>query len=222
MTGNIRIAIADDELLFRKGLTRIIHEFGGMQVTSEAANGKELLLQFSHWQKEPPDVLLLDISMPEMDGMTVFPKIHQQFPLLKIVMLSVFSDDRHIITMIEAGANGYLVKNSEPDEVKRAIETVIKHDYYFNDLTLRAMQKSLQKKKNRSAMAVPAELTTREREVLELICREHTAVEIGQQLFISERTVEGHRNHLLLKTGAKNTAGLVVYAVKNGIVDVYK
>lgn len=219
---DIRVAIADDELLFRKGLSRLIDEFGNMRVTGEAANGKELLQQLPAWQKEPPHVLLLDISMPEMDGITAFPVIHQQLPGLKIIILTIFSDDRHIITMIEAGAHGYLVKNSEPDELKRAIITVLEHDYYFNDHTLRAMQRSMQKKKSRTAMAVTTELTARETEILELICHEYTAVEIAKRLFISERTVEGHRNHLLLKTGAKNTAGLVIYAVKNGIVDISK
>jgi DNA-binding NarL/FixJ family response regulator len=219
---DIRIVIADDELLFRKGLTRLLSELGGIQIVGEASNGKELLQRLQSWQGEPPQVLLLDISMPEMDGITAFPQIHKQFPDLKIIILTVFSDDRHIITMIEAGAHGYLVKNSEPDEVKRAIVTVIEHDYYFNDRTLRAMQKSMQRRKNRSALPVDTDLTARETEVLELICNEYTAVEIAKRLFISERTVEGHRNHLLLKTGAKNTAGLVIYAVKNGIVDVYK
>ena len=218
MANSIRIIIADDELLFRKGLARLLGEFEGIQVVGEASNGKELLQQLHSWPQEPPQVLLLDISMPEMDGITAFPQIHHQFPDLKIIILTIFSDDRHIITMIEAGAHGYLVKNSEPDEVKRAIVTVIEHDYYFNDRTLRAMQKSMQRRKNRSAMPVDTELTARETEILELICHEYTAVEIAKRLFISERTVDRHVSNILTKLDVASRTAATALAYRRKLI----
>jgi DNA-binding NarL/FixJ family response regulator len=214
----IAIAIADDHLLFRKGLIRLISEFKNVDIILEAENGKILLEQLSCKQCRPPDIVLLDISMPEMNGIETYGEIRARWPSIRTIMLSMHQDEKHILLMIELGVNGYLIKSAEPEEVRTAIVTVMEKEYYFNEQVAMIMQRGLFSKKHRKAVEGALGLTQREQEVLRMICKEYTTVEIAQKLFISERTAEGHRNHLLMKTGAKNTAGLVLFAVKNYIV----
>jgi DNA-binding NarL/FixJ family response regulator len=214
----VTIAIADDHILFRKGMIQLIQTFENMKVIVEAENGKTLLERLELLAYGLPHVLLLDISMPEMNGIDAFLAIRKKYPGIKTIMLSMHKDESHIITMIKMGVNGYLVKNADPEEVKSAILKVMETEYYFNESTMLTMQKGLFKKKHELTIDYASDLTDREREVLRLICKELTTAEIAGQLFLSRRTVDGHRNNLLLKTGARNTAGLVLFAVKANIV----
>jgi DNA-binding NarL/FixJ family response regulator len=213
----IQVAIVDDEVLFRKGIRGLLENNASIQCCMEAGNGIELLEQLKSTAIKP-DVLLLDVSMPGMNGLQTFEEVRAKYPGIKILMLSVLYNDNYIVTLIEKGANGYLSKNTDPEELEKAIITVATHDFYFNADTIRAMHKNLSGK-YRSVITAEA-LTEREKEVLELICHELTAYEIAERLFISKRTAEGHRNNLLLKTGCKNTAGLVIYAIRNNVYRV--
>lgn len=213
----IHVAIADDQLLFRKGMMALTSEFADITIVLDAENGMDLLEQLGNTEL-PVEVVLLDISMPGMNGIETIRELQQKYPHIKVIILSIHSDENLIAKMIESGANGYLVKNAEPGEVKLAIQTVAEKDFYFNEETLKAMKKALQSKRKKFTLNAADSLTAREKEVLQLICREYTTPEIARELFISDRTVDGHRNNLILKTGARNTAGLVVFAMKNNMV----
>lgn len=216
----ITVALADDEKLFRKGLRTILDKSAQIRVLIEAGSGIELL-ELLQQAGTPPDVLLLDLSMPGMNGMETFEQVRTKYKQIRILILSVHYNDHYIVTLIEKGANGYLSKNTEPDELERAILTVARNDFYFNEDTIRAMHKNLSGKHKRQLL-VGEGLTEREIEVLQLICQELTAVEIADRLYISKRTAEGHRNSLLLKTGCRNTAGLVIYAIRHNIFKLEK
>lgn len=213
----INLAIADDQLLFRKGMISLIREFKGIQVSIEADNGRHLLDQLRVYTGQI-DVILLDMSMPEMNGIETMKVLKEEFPDIKVIILTVYNEDKFILTAVELGANGYLVKNADPSEVEKSIRTVVSHDFYFDDQTLEAMKKGLFTSRQKLSLNIISELTQREKQVLELICRESTTSEIAAQLFISERTVDGHRNNLLAKTGCRNTAGLVLFAVKHNLI----
>ncbi|MCY7329077.1 MAG: response regulator transcription factor [Saprospiraceae bacterium] len=212
----IRVAIAEDQRLFRECLVSILNATDHLQVVVEAANGKELLAQLTT-QASMPDVVLLDLTMPEMNGLETTQHLKKDFPHIKIVILSVHSEERHIVRMVGMGVSGYLLKNSELSEVTRAVEAVHEKGYYFNDSVLRAMQTGMSQQQQKQ-YDPQTPLTAREKEVLTLICRERTTPEIAGQLFLSVRTVDGHRNNLLEKTGARNTVGLVLYAIRHGLV----
>jgi len=213
----LKVMIADDHALFRKGMVSIIRDFDGIEITGEASNGKELLQIMEISQ---PDVVLLDLKMPEMDGMEANQAIQKNFPDVKVVVLSMYDDDKFIIHLIEMGANGYLLKNADPEEVEEAILAVQENGFYFNNHVSKVMLKGLiNKKKIKPSFNDVVELTARELQVLRLICKENTNTEIAEQLFLSARTIDGYRNKLLTKIGARNTAGIVMYAVKNGLID---
>lgn len=217
MAKKIKVVIADDHALFRKGMASIIENFENVEVVGEAGNGIELMERIKECD---PDIVLLDLKMPEMDGMEANRHIQKTYPRVKVVVLSMYDDDKFIIHLIEMGANGYLLKNAEPQEVEDALHAVMETGFYFNNHVSRVMLKGLiSKQKSKPNFDDKVEFTARELEVLQLICKEHTNVEIANKLYLSTRTIDGYRNKLLLKTGAKNTAGIVMYAVKHGLVD---
>ncbi len=216
----IKIALAEDQQLFRNGIEALLKEEADLEVLTGAGNGKELLEWISS-AKKLPDVVLADMDMPEMNGIELTKNLQKDYPSIKIIMLTVFNQDRFINKMIEAGAAGYLLKNCDFEEVVQAIRTVYKTGFYINENMLKAMR-SRQKSKNdqlRSVDNIPIELSEREQEVLKLICMELTNTEIAERLYISARTVDGHRNKLLAKTGCRNTAGLVLFAVNYHIYE---
>jgi DNA-binding NarL/FixJ family response regulator len=215
----INIAIADDQALFRKGMISLLNSFHGMQVVLEAENGEEML-QLLAGNHPAVQVALLDINMPVRNGLDTMRQIRVHHPDIKNVILTVHEEDKYINKLIEEGANAYLAKNTTPAELEKAIATVVSHDYYFNENTIRAMHNHVQGKRVKVSLQPADELTAREKEILKLICKELTTSEIATQLFISERTVDGHRNNLLLKTGCRNTAGLVLFAIKNDLFDM--
>lgn len=216
----IKIAIADDQILFRKGMAAIINNLQKMEIILEADNGRAFLDALK-MAPTKPDVVLLDLSMPELNGIETARILHNDYPEIRIIVLSVHSDYRYVAHLMELGINAYLFKNVEPAEVEKAILTVIEKGFYFNEVFLKTMQERLSGKKPRILIQnnIPSTLTQRELEVLDLICRQYTAQEIAEKLFISIRTVDGHRNNLLEKTGVRNTAGLVVFAIKNNLLD---
>jgi DNA-binding NarL/FixJ family response regulator len=213
----IKYAIADDHNLFRKGIIAVLEDSPGFQLVLEAQNGRELL---NNINKAKPDIILLDLRMPEMDGIEATVEIRKQNEDVKIIIVTMLDDEKYVIHLMEVGANGYLLKNAEPEEIKAAITTAYENGYYFNDFVNKALLKRVvHKNQLKPVFNNDIELSSREIEVLKLICNEQTANEISKLIFLSPRTVEGIRTKLLEKIGVKNTAGLVMYAVKNKIVE---
>ena len=213
----IKIAIADDYKNFREGLKVGLSADDSLEVMLEADNGEELLKGL---ENNSPDVIIMDLKMPIMDGMEATKEVRKKYPSIKVLVVSMYEDDKFIIHLMENGANGYLLKNAEPDEIRRSIYSVHENGYYFNDLVNKALLKKLVLKNNlKPSFNQNIDLTEREQEVLKMICEEKTAAEIAKEIFLSPRSVEGIRQRLIEKIGVRNTAGLVMFAVKNGIVD---
>ena len=213
----IKIAIADDYKIFREGLKVGLSADDSLEVMLEADNGEDLLKAL---ETATPDIILMDLKMPIMDGMEATKEVRKKFPSIKVLVVSMYEDDKFIIHLMENGANGYLLKNAEPDEIRRSIYSVHENGYYFNDLVNKALLKKLVLKNNlKPSFNQNIDLTEREQEVLKMICEEKTAAEIAKEIFLSPRSVEGIRQWLIEKIGVRNTAGLVMFAVKNGMVD---
>ena len=213
----ITIAIADDFKIFRDGLKVGLSMDDNLDVIAEADNGEDLLklLETIH-----PDIILMDLNMPILDGMEATKRVKKQYPTIKVLVVTMYDDDKFIIHLMEIGANGYLLKNAEPEEIRKSIYAVHENGYYFNDLVNKALLKKLVLKNNlRPSFNNNIEFTEREQEVLKLICEEKTATEIGKEISLSPRSVEGIRQRLIEKVGVRNTAGLVMFAIKNGIVE---
>lgn len=215
MNTPIKIAIADDYKIFRDGLKVGLVPEERFEVVLEADNGEELLEALDG---ALPDVILMDLKMPIMDGMEATKEIRKKYPDMKVLVVTMYDDDKFIIHLMEIGANGYLLKNAEPEEICKAIYCVTENGYYFNDLVNKALLKKLVIKNHiKPSFNQDVELTERELEVLKMICEEKTAAEIGKEIFLSPRSVEGIRQRLIEKIGVRNMAGLVMFAVKNGI-----
>ena len=213
----IKIAIADDYKIFRDGLKVGLSSDENLEVMLEADNGEDLLKAL---ETNTADVILMDLKMPIMDGMEATKAVRKKYPTIKVLVVTMYEDDKFIIHMMENGANGYLLKNAEPDEIIKSIYAVHENGYYFNDLVNKALLKKLVLKNNlKPSFNQNVELTERELEVLKLICEEKTAAEIGKEIFLSPRSVEGIRQRLVEKVGVRNSAGLVMFAVKGGLVD---
>lgn len=212
----IKIAIADDHKIYRDGLKVGLAQDKNFDVVLEAGDGEELLAGLPQTQ---PDVIIMDLKMPVMDGMEATKEVRKHFNAMKVLVVTMYEDDKFIIHLMELGANGYLLKNTNADEIRKSIYSVYETGYYFNDLVNKALLKKLVLKGViKPSFNQNIEFTERELEVLIRICEEKTAVEIGKELFISPRTVEGIRTKLIEKVGVRNTAGLVMFATKNGIV----
>ena len=213
----IRIAIADDYKIFRDGLKVGLSADENLEVVFESDNGEDLLKAL---ETDVPDVIIMDLKMPIMDGMEATKMVRKQHPSVKVLVVTMYEEDKFIIHLMEKGANGYLLKNAEPDEIRKSIYAVHENGYYFNDLVNKALLKKLVLKNNlKPSFNQNVELTEREMEVLKLICEEKTAAEIAKEIYLSPRSVEGIRQRLIEKVGVRNTAGLVMFALKNGIVE---
>ena len=212
----IKIIIADDYKIFRDGLKVSLSQDEGFDIIAEADNGEDLIALI---EKSKPNVIIMDLKMPIMDGMEATQIIRKKYTDIKILVVSMYDDDKFIIHLMEIGANGYLLKNADPAEILKAIHSVFENGYYFNDIVNKALLKKLVLKGNiKPSFNQNVELTERELEVLKLVCEEKTATEIGKEIFLSPRSVEGIRQRLIEKIGVRNTAGLVMFAVKNNIV----
>lgn len=213
----IRIAIADDHKIFRTGLIAVLKDVDEFNVVLEAGSGSELIEQIA---TEKPDLILMDIKMPDMDGLQTTLYIREHFEDIKILVISMYHENKYIIDIMKAGANGYLLKNAEPKEIIQAINTVYHTGFYFNQPMSGTLMKDLLGMQPSSSSQSEAVLNEREIDVLKLICEERSNVEIADKLCLSVRTVEGYRTKLFEKIGSKNIVGLVLYAVKQGIVPV--
>lgn len=214
-TSVIKVAIADDHELFRDGLRLMLGSEKTIQLVGEASNGKTLLTLV---KSQKPDVVITDIKMPEMDGVEAAKQICRELPLTAVIALSMFDDEEMILEMLDAGALGYLLKNADKTEVIEAIHTVSGHKPYYCKSTSGKLAKLIAySKHNMQKQKKQAEFTEREKEIIKLICQEYTNKQIGEQLFLSSRTVEGYRMKILEKMDAKNIVGIVIEAIRLGI-----
>jgi two-component system, NarL family, response regulator DegU len=215
----IRIAVADDHLLFRKGIVSLLQMSDDFDLVLEASNGQELLDGLA---EAKPEIVLMDLQMPVLDGIRTTQYLKEHNPEIKIIVVSMHDEAQFVTHLMELGANGYLLKDTDPDEVEKAIRTVAKEDYYYGTFLVKIMHSRISKKPMiketiAAKLLIDADFSERELEVLKLICEGLTNNEIGQKIFLSTRTVEGYRDRLMAKTATKNTAGLVAYAVRKGI-----
>lgn len=217
----INIAIADDEQLFRKGIRFLLERETNFNVIFEAENGKELI-DFITNTEEFPDVILMDLKMPEINGVEATKVIHKAQPDIKIIALTSYDGKSFITNMIDVGASSYLLKNTSPKMVIHTINEVYEKGFYYDDKVLKIIHENII---SSSGKRIKSDLdkkllSKREIDVLELICEQYTTAEIAEKLFISPRTVEGHRNNLLLKTQSKNVAGLVIYGIQKKLIEI--
>jgi len=216
----MKLGIADDHELFRKGFISMLSNVPDFDFVLEAANGQELL------DKLPgsmPDIVFMDLQMPVMDGIQATELAFERYPDIKIIVVSMYNEDRFVIHMLEKGVQGYLLKDTSPDEVEKAIRRVAEEGFYYNDFVSKAMHRKMVNRQpgNKHPFfpnSCNVALSAREKEVLQLICDGLSTVEISEKLFISVRTVEGHRLRVLEKTGTKTTAAAVAFAYKNQLL----
>jgi len=209
-----RIIIVDDHHLFRNGLRLLIETFPDFEITGEASNGREFLEII---RRTPADVVLMDINMPETDGVEATRAVMKIRPDINVIALSMYGEEDYYYRMTEAGAKGFLLKDSDISEVREAILTVQKGGSYFSQELLHNV---IQKIKHRESETKVANLSKREKEILLKICEGLSNQEIAEALFISKRTVDKHRANLLDKTNARNTASLILYAIKNKLIEI--
>jgi len=219
MNDIIKIAIADDEILFRQGISFILNKEVNFDIVIQAEDGTDLLTQLQN-SSILPEIILMDLKMPNLNGVETTKIIKKEYPNIKIIAITSYYSKPFISNMIATGAVAYLAKNTPPKEVIATVNAVAVKGFCYNDNVMQVIQESMLNadvKTTRSYFDLDY-LTKREAEVLKLICLQCTTNEIAKKLFISPRTVEGHRNNLLLKTEAKNVAGLVVFAFQHKIV----
>ena len=215
----IKLALVDDHNLFRRGIASILGQVADFELVLEASNGQEFIDKIP---RRVPDVVLLDLQMPVLDGTATADYLRENHPLIKIIVLTMHDEDRMVLHLLEKGVSGYLLKDSDPDEVERAIRKVMNEGVYLNEFVSRAMLRKMTNKPKVSTQTTLYKskilLSDREKEVLKLICEGMSTAEISDKIYLSPRTVEGHRLRILEKTGTKNTAGMVAYAFRNGLV----
>ncbi len=218
MKNTIHLVIADDHEIFRQGFLSMIKKEKQLSVIGQAKDGEELVQLVV---KNKPDVAFVDISMPKMDGIEATRLIVEQSPITHVVALSMFNDDNHIIDMLEAGASGYLLKNTTLEEVLKAIDSVMKGDNYFcNDTSAKLVRLITGGKKYLGRNKKDISFTDREVEIIKLMCEQLTIKEIADKLDLSPRTIETYREALQEKTASRNSIGVVLYAIQNGIVKI--
>lgn len=213
----IKVGLVDDHELMRAGLSQVLIPFGGIEIVLEASNGQELLDLLPTTKL---DVILLDLQMPVLSGHDVLPMIVEKYPSIKVLILSMHDTNTFIVNMMEAGAAGYLLKDTPPQIVHQAIKTVMQDGLYFNSKVSRALLANMpgSRIKVESTAHITETLNSREIEILKLICQEYTTKQIADELFLSPKTIEGYRKQLLAKTGTKNAAGLAIFAVRQNLI----
>lgn len=216
MKTTVKIILVDDEILFRKGIVFLLEREENLEVIFEASDGTELI-SFLERSSDQPDIVIIDLKMPILNGVESTKIIHRKFPEIKVIALTSYDTKSFVANMIQVGAVSYLIKNATPKDLIFTINEVSKIGYYYNDKVLKIIHEIGKAAKNTRCNLDTNFLSSREIEVLRLICLQKSTAEIAEELFISPRTVEGHRNNLLLKTESRNTAGLVVYAIQNDI-----
>ena len=214
---NINILLVDDHDIVRDGIRMLLEDEVGFGIEAEAENGEEAI---DACKEHDIDLIIMDISMPGMNGIEATEKIKESSPDIKVLALTMMDEDQHIRQMIEAGASGYILKSSDKIELVDAITTILEGKHYFSNDATQSVMMDLVKGTDEKDETDPGNITDREKEVLELIVQQHTNQEVADKLHISTRTVDAHRRNLLQKTGAKNTAGLVTYAIKHNLADI--
>lgn len=213
------ITIVDDHAMFRKGLSVLINMFPNYKVLFDAANGKDFINQLN--PRHLPDIVLLDITMPEMDGYETAEWLRINHPDIKVLALSTMDADTAIIKMIRHGAKGYVLKDAEPAELKLAFDEVISRGYFYNDLVTRKVMQSINHLVDeKNPLPTFAKLSDRELQFLKLACSEKTYNQIAKEMFVSERTVDGYRDALFKKLDLSTRVGLVMFAIKNRLVEM--
>lgn len=214
--GRIKIALVDDHTLFRTGLAGLLSQHEGFDVVADVGGGEEFLALLPELDV---DVVFMDISMPGIDGGETTRRALMSNPKLRVITLSMFGDDQYYTRMVECGASGFLLKDSDIEEVYASVESVVAGDSYFSPALLGSLTRNMSKQQS----LIPSDedaLSEREIEILLEVCRGLSNQEIADKLFISKRTVDKHRANILEKTGCRNTANLVVFAIKNHLVEI--
>ena len=214
---SIKVALVDDHVLLRKGLAELIRNLG-YEVLFEADNGIDFQQKIN--KENLPDLVMLDINMPEMDGFATAQLIKQKYPLVKVMALSMYDNENSIIRMFKAGAKGYILKDSEPAELRMALTSVLEKGYYYSELVTGKLIHSINKLDEDADISNLSQLSSREIEFLKYACTEMTYKEIADKMYLSPRTIDGYRDDLFEKLNLKTRVGLVMYAIKNGIVQV--
>ncbi|HSZ86139.1 MAG TPA: response regulator transcription factor [Puia sp.] len=213
----IKVAIADDHTLLRKALSKLIASYENHVVLFEAENGIDVKSKIA--QHAVPDIILLDVNMPGMDGFETVQWLHKNYPQIKVLALSMFSDEKIIIRMLRLGAKGYVLKNIDPEELKNALDSVMKKDFYLPEYISGKIISGLNKDGD-DAEKQTIFLTEKEKEFLHLVCSELTYKDIAVKLNLSPRTIDDYRNALFEKFDVKSRIGLAIYAIKKGFVVV--
>jgi len=213
----IKVSIADDHKIFRDGIKMALKDRDYLKILWEAEDGKDLMHKLKLKQ---PDVLLMDIRMPEIDGVNAIGILRKEYEDIKIIVLTMYDDQEMITKMMEMGANAYLTKTTDPDEIYQAIITCMNDDFYFNDLVNKAVLLKLQHKKAvKQFYPNPVKFSEKEIRILKCIAEDKTTEEISKEVFLSPRTIETIRQNMKQKVGAKTIAGLVMYAMRNKLLD---
>ena len=215
----IKIAIADDHKIFRDGIKMALSDKENLKILWEAEDGKDMMHKISI---KMPDVLLMDIRMPEIDGINAIHILRKEYETVKIIVLTMYDDHQMITKMMEMGANAYLTKTTDPEEIYEAILTCMNEDYYFNDLVNAAvMGKLMQKKSVRQIYgdSLPVTFSEKEIKILQLLSEDKTTEEISKVIFLSPRTIETIRQNMKSKVNAKTIGGLIMYAMRNKLIE---
>ncbi len=213
----IKVAIADDHKIFRKGVILSLRQYTNIKFVQEADNGEELIKGIA---ESEPEVVLLDLKMPVKDGIETTKYLNKHFPAMRIIILTMYEDERFVGHLMDSGANGYLLKSTDPMEIKKAITDVMRTGFYLNTFVNKVLiKKNYAKQKFNPNLSSEIVLSEREKEVLNLVCMEYTAQEIAGKMDISARTVEAIKDRLMERFGVKNSVGLVFYAMKNSLID---
>ena len=213
---NIQVAITDDHVLLRTALARLVGSFEGYSVMMEADNGKDLRNKILKHQV--PDIVLLDVNMPEMDGYETTQWLHKNYPFIKVLVLSMLSDEKTIIKMFRLGAKGYLLKNTDPAELKKALDSIISKNVYLSEYVSDKLVSGLHHDNENPEVILV--LSEKEKDFLRWACTEYSYKDIAEKMNVSPRTVEDYRQQLFNKLKVHSRVGLVLYAIKNGIVEV--
>jgi DNA-binding NarL/FixJ family response regulator len=207
----IRVAIADDHQIFRKGVILSMRSYTEFQFVLEADNGEELLANLA---RVAPDVILCDLKMPIKDGIDTTRQITKDYPHIRVIILTMYEDERFVGHLMDCGAAGYLLKSTDPAEIKKAILEVMKTGFYLNPFVNKVLiKKNYSRQKFNPSLTTEILVTDREKEVLTLVCMEFTAAEIAQKMDISSRTVEAIKDRMMERFGVKNSVGLVFYQI---------
>ena len=216
-TQQIKVAIADDHKIFRDGIRMALKDKDYLNILWEAEDGRDLMHKL---KIKMPDVILMDIRMPEIDGINAISIIRKEYEVLKIIVLTMYDDQEMITKMMEMGANAYLTKTTDPEEIYQAILTCMNDDFYFNDLVNKAVLLKLQHKKTvRQFYPNPIKFNEKELRILKLIAEDKTTDEISKEVFLSPRTIETIRQNMKQKVGAKTIAGLVMYGMRHKLLE---